>query len=172
MSEVVTDPAAEVTEVVAPTVEVKQEPADTRGLIPQAEVDRIVKERVARERAKFTDYDDLKAKAEGARTLEERLGLLEGELSTTKAQALRTSIAARFGISTEPGAKGEPSDADLFLTGSDESILTAQAQRLVGREADRKKAGNVALKEGETKITGTDDGETREFARNLFGRAN
>lgn len=137
--------------------------------VPQAEVDRIVKERVARERAKYADYDDLKAKAEGSKTLEERLAAMETELTTTKTQALKTSIAAKFGISTEPGPKGEPSDADLFLTGSDADSLTAQAQRLAGRDADRKKQGNVAPKEGSTKSEGTDEGEQRSFARSLFG---
>jgi len=137
--------------------------------VSQADVDRIVKERVARERAKYADYDDLKAKAEGSKTLEERLAAMETELTTTKTQALKTSIAAKFGISTEPGAKGEPSDADLFLTGSDADSLTAQAQRLAGRDADRKKQGNVAPNEGSTKSEGTEDGDKREFARSLFG---
>jgi hypothetical protein len=137
--------------------------------VSQADVDRIVKERVARERAKYADYDDLKAKAEGSKTLEERLAAMETELTTTKTQALKTSIAAKFGISTEPGPKGESSDADLFLTGSDADSLTAQAQRLAGRDADRKKQGNVAPKEGSTKSEGTDEGEHRSFARSLFG---
>lgn len=123
-------------------------------LIPQAEVDRIVRERVARERAKYADYDDLKSKAGDAKTLEERLASLETELTTTRTQALKTGIAAKFGISTEPGENGEPSDADLFLTGSDADSLTAQAERLAARVADRKKNGNVAPKEGSTTSTG------------------
>lgn len=139
--------------------------------VPQAEVDRIVRERVARERAKYADYDELKAKAEGSRTLEQRLADLETELTTTKAKALKTSVAAKFGISTEPGPKGEPSDADLFLTGSDEATLTAQAQRLAARVADQKKQGNVALKEGTTTTSGKGDDDMREFARNLFANA-
>lgn len=40
--------------------------------LTQAEVDRIVQERVARERAKYADYDDLKAKAKAAETDQER----------------------------------------------------------------------------------------------------
>lgn len=131
-------------------------------LVSQADVDRIVKERVARERAKYADYDDLKAKAAGSKTLEERLASLEGELTTAKATALRSDIAAKHGLSAE--------DRDLFLTGTDESTLTAQAQRLAGREADRKKQGNLAPKEGNTPAGGTNTDE-REFARSLFGRA-
>lgn len=131
-------------------------------LVPQADVDRIVKERVARERAKYADYDELKAKAAGSQTLEERLASLEGELTTAKTAALRSDIAAKHGLSAE--------DRDLFLTGTDESTLTAQAQRLSERVADRKKQGNFAPKEGTQPAAGTDSGE-REFVRNLFSRA-
>lgn len=136
----------------------------------QADVDRIVMERLSRERDKYRDYDDLKTKAEGAKTLEQRFADLENELKTTKANALRTRIAAEFGISTKSDRDGEPSDADLFLTGTDEATLTAQAQRLAAREADRKKQGNVAPKEGDTKTSGSVDADLREFARDLFNR--
>ena len=137
--------------------------------LTQADVDRIVKERIARVDAKYADYPDLKAKAEGAKTLEDRLGSLESELATTKASALRTSVAAKFGISTEKGEDGSPSDADLFLTGSDEATLITQAQRLAGREAAVKKQGNVAPKEGDAKNTGSIEGEERAFVSALFG---
>lgn len=138
----------------------------------QADVDRIVQDRLSQQaKNKFGDYDDLKAKADGAKTLEDRLGSLEVELSTTKEAALRSSIAARFGVSTEKGPKGEPSDADLFLTGSDEATLTAQAERLAGREADRKKQGNYAPKEGQP-VTGSGDSnaDLREFTKKLFNK--
>jgi len=148
-------------EAVTEGVEQATENADPVQLVPQAEVDRIVKERVARERAKYSDYDELKAKAAGSQTLEERLASLEGELTTAKANALRSDIAAKHGLSAE--------DRDLFLTGTDESTLNAQAQRLAEREADRKKQGNVAPKEGASYSSGTDS-EERAFAADLFGR--
>lgn len=135
----------------------------------QADVDRIVKERVARTAAKYADYDELKSKADGAKTLEERLAAVEGELTTTKAQALRTRIASEYGVSTKAGEKGEPSDADLFLTGTDEATLIAQAQRLAAREADRKQHGNVAPKEGTTTTSTGPEAESREFVGSLFG---
>lgn len=138
----------------------------------QAEVDALIAQRAERiAKQRFPDYDELKTKAAGVPTLEERLGALEKELSATKAEALRTSVAAKFGISTQKGPKGEPSDADLFLTGTDEAILTAQAERLAARQADSKKQGNVAPKEGTTTTHGKDDTELREFARDLFARA-
>lgn len=135
----------------------------------QADVDRIVRERLQQQaKNKFGDYDDLKSKAGAAQTLEERLATLESELAATRTNALRTSIAAKFGISTEPSQQGEVSDADLFLTGSDEATLTAQAQRLAARQAEQKKQGNIAPREGTTTNSGKSDGDLREFTRNLF----
>ncbi|PYY32361.1 hypothetical protein [Curtobacterium sp. MCBD17_030] len=131
-------------------------------IITQSEVDRIVKERVARERAKYADYDELKAKADGAKTVEQKLADLEGKYSAAEARAIRSDIAAKHGISAE--------DRDLFLTGTDEATLTAQAERLAAREADRKKNGNVAPKEGTTTTTGGPSKDMREFTRTLFGQ--
>lgn len=137
----------------------------------QAEVNRIVQERVQRAEAKYADYDDLKAKADGAKTLEDRVGTLESELATTRTEAARIRVAAKFGISTDKGAKGEPSDADLLLTGSDEAAMITQAERLAGRVADQKKNGNRAPKEGGT-TTGEDkDKDMRAFTSALFASA-
>lgn len=136
----------------------------------QAEVNRIVQERVQRVEAKYADYNDLKTKAAGAQTLEDRVGTLESELTTTRTDALRTRIASKFGISTEKGAKGEPSDADVLLTGADETAMTRQAELFAGRVADQKKNGNVARKEGGTSNSGDPEKGMREAVRNLFGR--
>jgi len=141
------------------------------AVFSQADVERIVRERLAQQaKNKFGDYDDLKSKAGETLTLEQRLAEMEKEAAATKAEALRARVAAEFGISVKKGPKGEPSDADLFLTGSDESTLTAQAERLAGREADRKKQGNFAPKEGTTTTTGGDDEDLRGFARKLFNK--
>lgn len=131
----------------------------------QADVDRIVAERLKREReatkAKYADYDDLKAKAEGAKTAEERMAELEKEIAATKREAMRRRVQAAHGISDE--------DADLFLTGTDEDSLTAQAKRLAEREDQRKKQNNVSPREGTTPKSGPDD--ERAFARDLFASA-
>lgn len=88
----------------------------------QAELDRIVSDRIARERARFQDYDELKAKASASRSLEERLAELETVNKAANVRALRSDVAARFKLGAE--------DRDLFLTGSDEESLVAQATRL------------------------------------------
>lgn len=135
----------------------------------QADVDRIVRDRLNQQaKNKFGDYDDLKTKAGETQTLEQRVADMEARTAAAEAEALRSRVAAEFGISTKKGPKGEPADADLFLTGTDESTLNAQAQRLAGREVDRQKQGNVARREGTTTSTGKDDTDEREFVRNLF----
>lgn len=136
----------------------------------QADVDRIVKERIARVEAKYADYNDLKKAADGAKTLEERVGTLEGELTTTRADAARNRVAAKFGISTERGSNDEPSDAEVLLTGSDEAAMVAVAERFAARAADQKKNGNVAPKEGGITTTGdSKTAETRDFLQQLTG---
>jgi hypothetical protein len=140
----------------------------------QADVDRIVSERLARQaKEKFGDYDELKKDADGKKTLEEQLEKLRNDLEESNAAGLRSRIAAEFGISTKKGPKGEPSDAELFLTGTDETTLTAQAERLGERVVEQKKQGNVAKKEGAAAKDNGDgtDQELREFARDLFGKA-
>ena len=127
----------------------------------QADVDRVVRERVQRERAKFADYDDLKAKAGEKATAEERLVELEKRYAAAEARALRADIANAHGIT--------PEDRDLFLTGTDEETLTTQAKRLAERVSDRKKTNNVVPREG-TNPQPVED-ETRAFTRQLFARA-
>lgn len=146
----------------------------------QADLDAIIKDRVARERAKYADYSDLKKKAEEhdkateaskseAQRASERLAALESELQSTKTSALRTRIAADFGISTKLADDGGPSDADLFLTANDEATLIKQAERLAGRAEDRKKNGNRAPLQGQTSSNTAED-PLREFAAGLFKR--
>jgi hypothetical protein len=111
---------------------------------------------------KYADYDDLKAKAEGAKTAEDQIAELKQSIEQANREALRRRVQAAHGISDE--------DADLFLTGSDEDALTAQAKRLADREAERKKKNNVSPREGNNPKPGGDE-DDRTFVRELFGRA-
>lgn len=138
----------------------------------QADVDRIVQDRLAQQaKNKFGDYDALKTKAGESASLEERLAGLETRAQKAEQDALRATVAAAHGISTKKGDKGEPSDADLFLTGTDEATLKAQAERLAGRAAEQKKHGNVAPKEGTPPAqTGDDNTDLRDFTKKLFNK--
>ena len=144
----------------------------------QADLDKIVGDRVARERAKYADYADLKAKAArlaeieaGSKTEAEkaadRIDELEKRLADAQSAALRARIQAKHGISDE--------DAALFLTATDEDTLTRQAERLAEREAekaaDRSKNGNRAPLLGRAPINsvGTDAAK-REWLRSMSDR--
>ena len=132
--------------------------------LTQAEVDKIVAKVRAEERRKasekFKDYDELKAKAGEKQTLEERIAEMEQRAAQAEATALRSDIAAEYGIPKE--------DRDLFLTASDEDTLRAQAKRLADRDAERKKNPPRVPKEGT--VTDPADNSDREFARQLFGQ--
>lgn len=137
----------------------------------QEELNKVLNERLTRERAKFADYKDLKAKATKLDEIEQanqtevekaakRIAELEADLTSTRHDSARIKIASEHGIT-------DADDIELFLTGTDEETLTKQAKRLADREADRKKNGNRVPREGHTTPKPGDD-PMREFARDLF----
>ena len=143
-----------------------------KAITTQEEFNAALKDRLARERAKFSDYDDLKAKAtqfdaaaEASQSEAEKtaakIAKLEQELQSTQTAALRSRIQAKHGISDE--------DAALFLTATDEATLTKQAERLAETANDRKKNGNRDPFAGRTPTKPGDD-SMREGVRALFGR--
>lgn len=138
----------------------KQEQQEHDSTFTQADVDRIVKERIERERKRYADYDELKAKAGEKATAEERLAEFEKRYADAETRATRANIASEYGISAE--------DRDLFLTGEDEETLTAQAKRLADRESERKKRNNHVPNEGSNPSPPSDD--RRDFVRRLTGR--
>jgi hypothetical protein len=157
-----TEAAAETTATTTETTSTTTEAATEEGkdqAFTQADVDRIVSERLQREKTKYADYDDLKAKAKGAQTAEERIADLENQIKSASREALVRRIQAKHSISDE--------DADLFLTGADEDALTAQAKRLAQRESERKKNGNHVAREGNQTTAKAND--EREAVRQLFG---
>lgn len=122
-----------------------QDAKDTgKGFTPpesQEDLDRIIEARIARERAKYTGYEDLKAKAAKFDELEdakktdeqrsaERIARLESELTAQKLAGARVRIAAENGL-----------DPDL-LAGSTEDELTAHAEKLA--EAIKKATADAA----------------------------
>ena len=142
-----------------------------KAIASQDELNKVINDRLQRERAKYADYKDLKAKAEQFDAIEKasqtdaeraaaRIQELEAELSTTRRDSLRLKIASDHGIT-------DADDIDLFLTGTDEETLTKQAKRLADREADRKKQGNHVPREGNNLGNGKTS-DLRQFAQNLF----
>lgn len=98
----------------------------------QADLDKIISDRLSRERAKFADYEDLKAKAgrlaeidEASKTesqkLTERAEAAERALADAQAEALRNSVLAKHSI---------PADYHEFVVGATEEELTAKAEKV------------------------------------------
>lgn len=142
-----------------------------KAITSQDDLNKVIDDRLKRERAKYADYKDLQAKATKLDEIEQanqteaekaakRVADLEAELSTTRRDSLRLKIASANGIT-------DADDIELFLTGTDEETLTKQAKRLADREADRKKNGNRAPREGQTSTPR--EGEALETVRSLFG---
>lgn len=140
----------------------EEQKSGTTETFTQADVDRIVAERLKREReatkTKYADYEDIKAKAGEATTLEERVAAMEKRATEAEAAALRAQYAADVPEKLRP-----------LLTGTTDEELKAQRDLLVEGEAERKKQGNRVPKEGTTTESApTGDDEMREFTRNLF----
>jgi nucleoid DNA-binding protein len=123
----------------------------------QADIDRIVRERVKREREKFADYDDLKKKAEGAKTLEDRVAEIEANAKKSDERAVRAEIANEKGLT--------PSQAKR-LVGSTREELEADADELL-KDIGATKKKNTVPREGKNIQTGDDP--MRATARALFG---
>jgi cell division septum initiation protein DivIVA len=148
-----------------PTPEPGKEP-DKEQTFTQAEVDRIVTERLKREReatkTKYADYDDLKEKAGKSTTLEERVADIERQAKDSEARAMRAEIANAKGLT--------PSQAKR-LVGETREELEADATELLADIGAQKKNGNHVPREGNNPPPAGSD-ESREFTRQLFNRAN
>lgn len=103
----------------------------------QEELDAIIKQRIAREREKYADYDELKARVTELET--EKSGLesalaeakekegtiadLQSKIAGYETSAMRVRVAL---------ANGLPFDLAERLQGDDEAAITADAERLAG----------------------------------------
>lgn len=111
----------------------------------QADLDRIISDRLARERAKFGDYDDLKAKAAKFDQAEEatkseiqkaidKQAEAEARASMAESELTRYKAIAKHGI---------PEEYQHLVVGSDEATLersAASVKELLGKSMDPPKA--------------------------------
>lgn len=150
--------------------------AEFAPITSQADLDKVIGERVARERGKYADYKDLKAKADEFDKLAdankseiekatERVTKAEAEVAAIPAKvadALRAHLVALHEIDAE--------DAELFLTANEPELLLKQVSKLTERGTAKKKQGNRAPNEG-SNSSPTSTGDEREFVRQLFASA-
>lgn len=113
----------ETTETTAASTETTTETTDDKAL-SQADVDRIVGERLARERAKFADYEDLKTKAAQLDAIEEakkdelqkaQERATELEQGKTEAEKRLERVAIRSAVLAEATRQGADPDAVLAI---------------------------------------------------------
>lgn len=146
------------------------EPTGDEGkTFTQADVDAAVEKIAAKIRAeerrkvseKFADYDDLKAKAAGATTLEERVAGIEKQAKDAEERALRAEVA---------NAKGLTPTQAKRLVGATREELEADADELIKDIGAQTKQGNHVPREGKNPKSGGSD-ELGEFTKSLFARA-
>lgn len=149
-----------------------------QAITSQEDFDKAIQARIARERAKYTDYDELQAKAaklaeieESQKTEEqkrqERDAERDRELAELRAEKLRAEVAA---AKSDP-AKGIVVPVDL-LTGSTREQLEASADALIKfkGEGAQKQRFTVPNLGDRPNSAGLDEAD-REFLGQLFQKA-
>lgn len=154
-------------------VENQQQQNEFKAITSQDEFNAAVAERVARERGKFKDYADLKAKATRLDEIEQaNKSEMEKAIDrVTKAEAKVAEIPSQVAAALREHLiaihKIEKDDADLFLTATEPDLLMKQVSRLTSREGV-KRGGNYVPREG-TSSNKNQPTDERETARQLFG---
>jgi aminopeptidase N len=140
----------------------QQQSSEQKTGFTQADVDRMISERVKREQAKYADYEDLKAKVAGAKSAEDRIADLEAKLTAAAARDTHRQMVDRV---VREHKLTDPDDVDLVATAPDEDA----AKRLAKRLAADNKRGNHVPGEGKTP-TKAGEADEIETVRQLFGR--
>jgi hypothetical protein len=150
--------------------DVRQEAEDKGKTLTQAEVDKQIEARLARERRKFADYDDLKKKAtefdklqEGQKTeaqkLNDRLAAQSIELQELRVEKIRRAAVSAAGL--------DPEMAE-FITAADENEAAEQAKKLADRLKPSGKQGAPDFKQG-TRNTPPPQRSRDDLLRGLAG---
>lgn len=154
-----TETNADTTEATATEVTDTQAPApstDRHTFTPittQEDLDKVIGARLAREREKFADYDDLKAAASKLAEAEARLSQIDAQAALDK---IRNDVAQEVGV-----------PADL-LRGSTKDELTAHASALAEALKARPSVPVIPT-QGATPSVSDADSARRAFAQELFG---
>lgn len=104
--------------------------SEFQAITSQEDFDKAIQARIARERAKFADYDDLKARADKlveieesqkteAQKAEERLRAAESRAAELELRSIRAEVAAEKGVPV------------TLLSGTTKDEITASAEALI-----------------------------------------
>lgn len=144
----------------------QEQPKEFEAITSQEDFDKAIQARIARERAKFADYDDVKAKADKLAEIEAanlteaektaaRLAAAEQRAAELEIKATRAEVAA---------AKGVPAE---LLSGSTQGELEAAADALIAFRGEQKFVPSSDAIKRANSVTAA-SGPAAEFAR-LFG---
>ncbi|MEB8399705.1 capsid assembly scaffolding protein Gp46 family protein [Enterococcus casseliflavus] len=145
-----------------------------KAIETQEELDRIIQERLSREKWKFADYDEIKTRnaaletevdalkstieetSNAAKTHEQTIADLNKQIAEKETVNLRTRIALQNGL---------PIDLADRLIGSDEESIKADAERLAGYVS--KKQTPPPLKKTEKNLEEGKDGAYKKLIQGL-----
>ena len=145
-----------------------------KAIETQEELDRIIQERLNREKGKFADYDEIKTRnaeletevdalkstieetSTAAKTHEQTIADLNKQIAEKETVNLRTRIALQNGF---------PIDLADRLIGSDEESIKADAERLAGLVS--KKQTPPPLKNTENNLGEGKDGAYKKLIQGL-----
>lgn len=122
-------------------------------IMTQEDLDKVIGARLARERDKYADYDDLKAAASKLADAEARLAQIDAQAALDK---IRNDVAKEAGV-----------PADL-LRGSTKDELTTHASALAAA-LKAQPSVPVIPTQGATPSVSEADSARRAFAQELFG---
>ena len=131
-------------------------PADRHAFTPittQEDLDKVIGARLAREREKYADYDDLKAAAGKLADAEARLAQIDAQAALDK---IRDDVAKEAGVPVE------------LLRGSTKDELAAHASALAEALKARPSVPVIPT-QGATPGVSDADSARRAFAHELFG---
>src|SRR5215469_6480601 len=104
-------------------------PTEPEKKFTQADLDRVVADRLTRERAKFADYDDLKQQAASAAGSKSQLDKIEEALRKSDERAVRAEQATmRMSVANELGLSEARARR---LTGTTREELLADGRQMI-----------------------------------------
>lgn len=131
-------------------------PANRHAFTPittQEDMDKVIGARLAREREKYADYDDLKAAASKLADAEARLAQIDAQAALDK---IRDDVAKEAGVPVE------------LLRGSNKDELAAHASA-IAEVLKARPSVPVIPTQGATPGVSEADSARRAFAQKLFG---
>ncbi|MCD7838051.1 MAG: hypothetical protein LUG65_03990 [Clostridiales bacterium] len=135
------------------TTETNQATEQAERTFTQAELDSIIKSRLADEKKKYADYDALKEKAGQAESLQSELNQLK---TTNSINQMRSAVSKETGVPVE------------LLVGDDEESCKAYAEKIIEFARPKRYPGTKTNHNSST--TSQSDAAMREFARQIFGK--